>query len=72
MLFKKHNELVMSSYLDKYINKDGSSTDNMMYIIGIDPNFENSDDSILEMFYIDYELTNHKHNFINKKRNTPK
>ena len=72
MLFKKHSELVMSSYLDKYINKDGASTDNMMYIIGIDPNFENSDDSILEMFYIDYELTNHTHNFINKKRNTPK
>jgi hypothetical protein len=65
ILFKKYRELIMSSYLETFVNK--SSTNNYKnYILGIDPTFENSDNASLEMFYIHYEHTYHPYHFSNK------
>jgi GTP-binding protein EngB required for normal cell division len=65
ILFKKYRELIMSSYLETFVNN--SSTNNYKnYILGIDPTFENSDNSSLEMFYIHYEHTYHPYHFSSK------
>lgn len=65
ILFKKYRELIMSSYLETFVNK--SSTNNYKnYILGIDPTFENSDNASLEMFYIHYEHTYHPYHFSSK------
>jgi hypothetical protein len=65
ILFKKYRELIMSSYLETFVNK--SSTDNYKnYILGIDPNFENKDNASLEMFYIHYEHKYHPYHFSSK------
>jgi hypothetical protein len=69
MLFQKNRELIMSAYLESIVNNN-PKLNYRNYINGIDTTFEIGEDAILDMFYLEYELTNHPHNFINKKRHT--
>jgi hypothetical protein len=64
MLYKKHGEIPMYQFLTIALSRD-SLKDQCLFVYGLTEEYINSDDVVLELYYIAYEKKHNPINFIN-------